>query len=572
MTAADDLAVQSSGWARHVPGLSLLRHYNRSWIRPDIVAGLILAAILVPQGMAYAELAGLPAVTGLYTTVACLVGYAIMGPSRILVLGPDSAVSPLILAAILPLLAGSNDPATAIALAGILALMVGAIEIGLGLAKLGFVADLLSKEVQVGYMNGLGITIIVGQLPKLCGFSTDAEGFVNQVKAFASNIDETNRTTLLVGVAALVLLLVLPRVSKKLPAILVVIVGSTLVSAVFDLSADGVKTVGALPQGFPSPALPWTKLSDVGPLLIAAVGITIVSLTDTIATSTSFAARRGDEVSPDQEMIGVGTSNLAAGLFQGFAVSSSASRTAVAEQSGAKSQVTGLVGAGAVVLLLLFLNSLLADLPQTVLAAVVIAAALSLIDPAALRRYWKVRRSALVLSVVTSASVILLGVIAGIVVAIGLSILLFFRRNWWPYGEVLGRAPSGNWHSVRDRETARQVPGVVVFRWEAPLFFANVGIFRDQLRSLARDESVEWIVLQCEAVTDIDITAADMLEQLSRQLDQQGVELAFVELRARLREQMRQYGLFKTLDREQIYSSVDAAIAAFANERDETSD
>jgi MFS superfamily sulfate permease-like transporter len=297
-----------------------------------------------------------------------------------------------------------------------------------------------------------------------------------------------------------------------------------------------------------------------------------VSLTDTIATSTSFAARRGDEVSPDQEMIGVGTSNLAAGLFQGFAVSSSASRTAVAEQSGAKSQVTGLVGAGAVVLLLLFLNSLLADLPQTVLAAVVIAAAVSLIDPAALRRYWKVRRSALVLSVVTSASVILLGVIAGIVVAIGLSILLFFRRNWWPYGEVLGRAPSGNWHSVRDRETARQVPGVVVFRWEAPLFFANVGIFRDQLRSLARDESVEWIVLQCEAVTDIDITAADMLEQLSRQLDQQGVELAFVELRARLREQMRQYGLFKTLDREQIYSSVDAAIAAFANERDETSD
>jgi high affinity sulfate transporter 1 len=536
------------------------------------VAGLILAAILVPQGMAYAELAGLPAVTGLYTTVACLVGYAIMGPSRILVLGPDSAVSPLILAAILPLMAGANDPATAIALAGMLALLVGAIEIGLGLAKLGFVADLLSKEVQVGYMNGLGITIVVGQLPKLFGFSTDAEGFVNQVKAFVANIDETNRATLVVGLTSLVLLLVLPRVSKKLPAILVVIVGSTLASAILDLSADGVKTVGALPQGLPRPALPWTSLSDVGPLLIAAVGITIVSLTDTIATSTSFAARRGDEVSPDQEMIGVGTSNIAAGLFQGFAVSSSASRTAVAEQSGAKSQVTGLVGAGAVVLLLLFLNSLLADLPQTVLAAVVISAAYSLIDVVALRRYWKVRRSALVLSLVTSLSVILLGVIAGIVVAIGLSILLFFRRNWWPHGEVLGRAPSGNWHAVRDQETAEQMPGIVVFRWEAPLFFANVGIFREQVRSLARDKDVEWIVLQCEAVTDIDITAADMLEQLSRQLDQQGIELAFVELRARLREQIRQYGLFQTLDREQLYSSIDAAMAAIANERGETSD
>jgi high affinity sulfate transporter 1 len=481
-------------------------------------------------------------------------------------------VSPLILAAILPLMAGVNDPATAIALAGMLTLMVGAIEIGLGLAKLGFVADLLSKEVQVGYMNGLGVTIIVSQLPKLCGFSTDAEGFVNQVKAFVSNIDQTNLTTLAVGVTALVLLLVLPRVSRKLPAILVVIVGSTVVSAILDLSADGVKTVGSLPQGLPSPALPWTQLSDLGPLLIAAVGITIVSLTDTIATSTSFAARRGDEVSPDQEMIGVGTSNIAAGLFQGFAVSSSASRTAVAQQSGAKSQVTGLVGAGAVVLLLVFFNSLLADLPQTVLAAVVITAALSLIDLPALRRYWKVRRSALVLSLVTSASVIFLGVIAGIVVAIGLSILLFFRRNWWPHGEVLGRAPSGNWHSVRDREAAQQVPGVVVFRWEAPLFFANVGIFRDQVRSLARDESIEWVVLQCEAVTDIDITAADMLEQLSRQLDQQGVELAFVELRARLREQMREYGLFQTLDRDQLYSSLDAALAAIANERGRTSD
>jgi high affinity sulfate transporter 1 len=558
----NEAASRPTGLARHVPGLALLRSYKRPWIRYDLAAGLILAAILVPQGMAYAELAGLTAVTGLYTTVACLVGYAIMGPSRILVLGPDSAVSPLILAATLPLLGASKDPGTAIALAGMLALMVGAIEIGLGVAKLGFVADLLSKEVQVGYMNGLGITIIVGQLPKLFGFSTDAEGFVNQVKAFVTDLDETNRTTLVLGLTTLLVLLVLPRVTTKLPAILVAIVGATLASTVFDLSAQGVVTVGALPQGLPTPVFPWTHLSDVRPLLVAAVGITIVSLTDTIATSASFSARRGEEVSPDQEMIGVGTANIAAGLFQGFAVSSSASRTAVAEQSRAKSQVTGLVGAGTVVLLLLFLNSLLADLPQTALAAVVMAAASSLIDVRALPRYWRVRRSALVLSVVASLSVILLGVIEGIVVAIALSILLFFRRSWWPRGEVLGRAPSGNWHAVRDREAAQQVPGVVVFRWEAPLFFANVGIFRRQVRSLTRDDNVEWIVLQCEAVTDIDVTAADMLEALTSELEKQGVHLAFVELRARLREQLHRYGLFHTLDRDQLYSSVDAAIAA----------
>jgi high affinity sulfate transporter 1 len=553
--------------SERVPGLALLRHYKRSWIRSDLVAGLILAAILVPQGMAYAELAGLPAVTGLYTTVACLVGYAIMGPSRILVLGPDSAVSPLILAATLPLLGASGDPATAIALAGMLALLVGAIEIGLGVAKLGFVADLLSKEVQVGYMNGLGITIIVSQLPKLCGFSTDAEGFFEQIGAFLTNLDETNRITLALGATTLLVLLVLPRVSRKLPAILVAIVGATVVSAAFDLSARGVSTVGSLPQGLPTPVLPWTQLSDVGPLLIAAIGITIVSLTDTIATSTSFSARRGEEVDPDQEMIGVGTANLAAGLFQGFAVSSSASRTAVAEQSKAKSQVTGLVGAGAVILLLLFLNSLLADLPQTVLAAVIMAAALSLIDVPVLRRYWAVRRSALVLSVVASASVIIFGVIQGIVAAISLSILLFFRRNWWPHGEVLGRVPSGGWHAVRDQAAAVQVPGIVVFRWEAPLFFANVGIFRRQVRSLAHDESVEWIVLQCEAVTDIDVTAADMIEQLSAELRKRGVHLTFVEMRTRLSEQMRRYGLLRAVDQNHLYGSIDDAVAAIENSR-----
>ncbi|MBC7559208.1 MAG: SulP family inorganic anion transporter [Dermatophilaceae bacterium] len=567
MSAGQEVAGTPSRFARHVPGLTLLRHYQRSWIQPDLAAGLILAAILVPQGMAYAELAGLPAVTGLYTTVACLVGYAIMGPSRTLVLGPDSAVSPLILAATLPLLGASGDPATAIALAGMLALLVGAIEIGLGVAKLGFVADLLSKEVQVGYLNGLGITIIVSQLPKLCGFSTDAEGFFAQTGAFVSDLDTANGITLALGATTLLVLQVLPRMSQKLPAILVAIVGATVVSAVFDLTAQGVSRVGALPQGLPRPVLPWTQLSDLGPLLIAAVGITIVSLTDTIATSTSFAARLGEEVDPDQEMIGVGTANLAAGLFQGFAVSSSASRTAVAEQSKSKSQLTSLVGAAVVVLLLLFFSSLLADLPQTVLAAVIMAAALSLIDVPVLRHYWQVRRSALVLSVVASLAVIVLGVINGIVVAISLSILLFFRRQWWPHGEVLGRTPSGVWHALHDREEAREVPGVVVFRWEAPLSFANVGIFRQQMRSLARRDGVEWIVLQCEAVTDIDVTAADMLEQLTAELRSRGVHLVLAEMRTRLSEQMRRYGLLRTVDKDHLYTSIEAAVTAIQGSR-----
>ncbi len=544
----------------YVPGLRAVRTYERSWLSADVVAGLVLAAILVPQGMAYAELAGLPPVTGLYTTVACLIGYAIFGPSRVLVLGPDSSISPLILAAITPLLVGS-DPAAAIALAGMLAIMVGLIEVGLGLGRLGFVADLLSTEVQVGYMNGLGITIIVGQLPKLFGFSTDADSFFEELNAFVSGLDETDATTLVVGLCVLVVLLVLPHFTKRVPAVLVAVVGATLVSAVLDLAADGVTTVGALPQGVPSPELPWTQVSDLGPLLVAAAGITLVSLTDTIATATSFAARRGDEVEPNQEMIGMGAANITAGLFQGFAVSTSGSRTAVAEQSGARSQLTGVVGAGLVVVLLLFLNSLLADLPQTALAAVVITAALSLMDLRVLRRYLRVRKSALVLSLVATAGVVFFGVLQGIVVAIVLAILMFFRRNWWPHGAVLGQVPGlRGWHSVDGHDDAVQIPGVVVYRWEAPLFFANAGEFRQQVRHLAREQQPSWIVLQCEAITDIDVTAADMLRQLDDELNAQGIHLAFAELRSRLQEQALRYGLLETLDHDHFYPTLTMAL------------
>ena len=544
------------------------RTYERGWLRFDLVAGIVLAAILVPQGMAYAELAGLPPVTGLYTTIACLVAYAIFGPSRVLVLGPDSSVSPLILASITPLVV-VGDPGSAIVLAGMLAVLVGLIEIGLGVAKLGFVADLLSSEVRVGYMNGLAVTIIVGQLPKLFGFSTDADGFVDELKAFWNGLDQTNRTTLITGLAVLLVLLVLPRITTRIPAVLVAIVGVTVVSALLGLADEGVKTVGTLPQGFPTPSLPWTSASDALALMVGAVGITMVSLTDTIATASSFAARRGDEVDANAEMIGVGASNIAAGFFQGFAVSVSSSRTAVADQSGARTQLTGLVGAGLVALLLLVFNGLLADLPQTALAAVVIVAALSLADLPALARFARLRRSSLVLSLVASAGVIFLGVLQGIVVAIVLAILLFFRRNWWPHGTVLAEVPElGGWHAVSVHPEGRQVDGIVVFRWEAPLFFANACQFRDQVRALVRDSSPAYVVLQCEAVTDIDVTAAEVLKDLDEELNAKGVHLAFVELRDRLADLIVRYDLDATLQAEHFYASVEEAVAALASERD----
>ena len=339
------------------------------------------------------------------------------------------------------------------------------------------------------------------------------------------------------------------------------VVGATVASAVFDLAASNVTTVGVLPRGVPAPSLPFTSWSDVVPLLVGAVGITMVSLADTIATSSSFAARHNEEVDANQEMVGIGTANIAAGFFQGFAVSVSGSRTAVADQAGAKSQVTGLVGAGLVAALLLFLNGLLADLPQTALAAVVITAALSLMDLGSLRRYASIRPSSLVISLVAAAGVILLGVLQGIVVAIVLAVLLFFRRNWWPHGAVLGEVPElGGWHSVTEHPSATQLPDIVVFRWEAPLFFANAGQFRDQVRRLVREQHPGWVVLQCEAVTDIDITAAEVLRDLDEELNAAGVHLAFVEMRDRLQSLVKRYGLHTTLDQEHFYPSLDRAL------------
>ena len=488
--------------------------------------------------MAYAELAGLPAVTGLYTTIACLVGYAIFGPSRVLVLGPDSSVSPLIFAAIVPLLAG-GDPATAIALAGMLALFVGLIEIGLGLGKLGFVADLLSKEVQVGYMNGLGITIIVGQLPKLFGFSTDADSFIDEVRGVlrTASTRPTRRRWSSASPASSSCS-VLPRLTRRVPAVLVAVVGATIVSAVLGLAEQGVKTVGALPQGVPTPAFPWTSISDVGPLLIAAVGITLVSLTDTIATSTSFAARRGDEVEPDQEMIGMGAANIAAGFFQGFAVSTSGSRTAVAEQSGAKSQVTGLVGAGLVAVLLLFLNGLLADLPA---------------DDAGRRGH---RRRPLADGPRHPAAA-----------TSGCARARSRSRSSPPSASCCsaccGGSPSpSSWRSccssgatggptapcsARSRACR---DGTASTRTRTPASSRASSCTAGRPRSSSptpassasrsgascASSQPSWVVLQCEAITDIDVTAAEMLEQLDKELNAAGVHLAFAELRDRLQD------------------------------------
>jgi len=549
------------------PGLRLLSSYRRSWLSKDLVAGLVLTALLVPQGMAYAELAGLPPITGLYTSILCLVGYAIFGPSRVLVLGPDSSLGPMIAATIIPIVGANGDPQRAIALASVLALLVGVMTVLAGVAKLGFVADLLSKPTQIGYLNGLALTILVSQLPKLFGFSVDADGLIPEAAGFANGLanGDTVAAALAIGLLGLVLILLLQRLVPKVPAVLVAVVVSILAANAFNLADHGVSLVGPLPQGFPPLTLPSVALSDMALLVAGAVGIAVVSLTDTISTASAFAARAGQEVDGDREMIGIGAANIAAGFFQGFPVSTSGSRTAVAEQAGARSQVTGLVGALAITLMLLLAPGLLRNLPQPTLAAVVITASLSLADIPGTVRLWRQRRTEFTLSMAGFAGVALLGVLPGIAIAVALSIGNVFRRVWWPYQAVLGRAADvPGYHDVRSYPDAEQLPGCVLFRFDAPLFFANARTFRDQVRRLARSEPPpKWIVVAAEPITDVDTTAADMLEDLDEGLNAQGISLVFAELKDPVRQKIERYELTRTIDPTHFFPTLGAAVAAF---------
>jgi high affinity sulfate transporter 1 len=547
-----------------------LSSFRREWLVKDIVAGTVLTTLLVPQGMAYAELAGLPPITGLYTSILCLLGYAVFGPSRLLVLGPDSSLGPMIAATILPLAGAGGDPKRAIALASMLALMVGAIMVLGAVAKLGFIADLISKPTMIGYMNGLALTILVGQLPKLFGFKVDADGFLGELAGFVKGLADGKAVaaSAAVGIAGIALILVLQRWLPKIPAVLVAVVLAIIATSVFDLAKHGVSLVGVLPKGFPPLTIPDVRLSDLGPLAAGAVGIALVSLADTISTASAFAARTGQEIDGNGEMIGIGAANLAAGLFQGFPVSTSGSRTAVAERSGSKTQLTGVTGAALIILMIVFVPGLFRNLPQPVLAAVVITASLSLADIPGTVRLWRQRRVEFMLSIAAFLSVVLLGVLPGIGIAVGLSILNVFRRAWWPYETVLGRVDGlEGYHDRRSYPASTQLPGLVIYRFDAPLFFANAKTFRDEVLRLAKaDPPPKWILIAAEPVTDVDTTASDILEDLDETLNGRGISLVFAELKDPVRAKIERYGLTRTIDPSHFFPTIGAAIAAFRAE------
>ncbi len=555
---------------RWVPGLQVISSYRRQWLLKDVIAGVVLTTLLVPQGMAYAELAGLPPITGLYTSILCLLGYAAFGPSRILVLGPDSSLGPMIAATILPLMAAKGDAKRAVALASVLAIMVAAIMILAAVAKLGFIADLISKPTMIGYMNGLALTILIGQLPKLLGFKVEADNLIQEITGFVKGLANGDAVlaAATVGIAAVVLIVVLQRWLPKVPAVLIAVVLAIAATTVFHLADHGVSLVGVLPKGFPPLTIPSVRLSDLGPLFAGALGIALVSLADTISTASAFAARTGQEVRGNGEMIGIGAANLAAGLFQGFPVSTSGSRTAVAERSGAKTQLAGVTGAALIILMIILVPGLFRNLPQPALAAVVITAALSLADIPATVRLWRQRKAEFLLSITAFLGVALLGVLPGIVIAVVLSILNVFRRAWRPYATVLGRVEGvEGYHDIHFYPEAEHLPGLVIYRFDGPLFFANATRFRDEIRRLAQAEpKPSWILIAAEPVTDVDTTAADMLTELDEALNAQGISLVFAELKDPVRAKIERYGLTRTIDPHHFFPTITAATAAFRDE------
>ena len=526
------------------------------------MAGVVLAALLVPQGMAYAQLAGVPPVTGLYATLVPLVVYFLLGPSRILILGPDSAVAPLVAAAIIPL-AAAGDASARIALAGLLAIVVGSIMLAGGLARFGFVTELLSLPVRLGYLMGIAVTVIVAQLPKLFGFSVDTENLLRGVRDFVTGLDQTNATALAIGVASLALIVGLRRVAPKVPGVFFAVVGATAAVAVLGL-ADQVPVVGDVPAGLPAFGLPDVSFEDFKTLIPAAVGIAFVAFTDTSVLSRSYAGRLQEEVDQNRELAVLGVANVATGFFQGFPISSSSSRTAVAEDIGARSQVTGLVGAAVLALLLLLGTGLVHDLPQSTLAAIVIVAVLGLIDIVGARRLYDWRRSEFTLAMVAFAGVAVLGVLWGVGVAIAVSLLNFIRRAWHPHDAVLGRVDNlKGYHDTERYPDARHIPGLVLYRFDAPLFFANADYFRERVRALARRGEVSWIVVAAEPITDIDVTAGETLGDLNDELHAVGIELAFAELKDPVRDRLRRYGIEAAVGTDRFFPTLGVAVATY---------
>jgi len=544
-----------------LPVLTSLRGYERAWLPRDLTAGVLIVALAIPLSMGMAELAGMPPVAGLYSCILPLVAYALLGSSRQLVVALDASTAAMLAAAVAPLAGG--DPLRYAALAGGLTLLVGAVLLVAGVARLGLIADFLSEPVLLGYQAGLALVVVASQLPRLLGLTVEADATLQRYLEIARGLGDVRPAAAVVGLASLAIVILVRRWRPTVPGALIALVAGALVVAVFGLDERGVDVLGRLPSGLPDLAVPDVSFADLQELLPAAAAIALVAAADTLVSSRAFAVRGGYEVNANTDLVGLGAANVASAVSGGITASASAARTAVAESVGSRSQVAGLTAAGLMAAVLLFLTGPLAYVPVATLAAIVIAAVLRLIEPRTLRTLWRVRRVEFGIALAAAAGVVAIGVLEGVVIAMGLSLLDFLWRTSRPRDAVLGRLPGrAGYHDVARSRGAETVPGVLVYRFGAPLFYANAERFRGRLRTLVRrDGDVRLVVVDASTIPDMDVTAGRMLGELQEELAGRGVRLVVAEALHDVRALLVGDELKVDFTEEDMYDTVDDAVA-----------
>ena len=554
-------ALQRLRTSNPFPIVSWLPAYDRSWLRPDILAGLTVWALLVPEAMAYASMAGLPPEAGLYAALPPLVLYAVFGTSRHVTVGPSSAVAVMAGATVAPLAAGDGE--RFIALAAGLALLVGGILFAAGIARLGFVSEFMARPVLAGFITGLALIIGLGQADKLFGVHAEGDNFFLELVDLLSKLSQAHFETMLVGGGCVVLLFGLKRYAPKAPAALITVVLGILAVALFDLDARGVQITGDIPAGLPPIEIPDVSIADFRDLLPGAFAIALVAYAESIAGMRSFATKHHYDVDPNQELIALGISNAGAGLSRGFAVDVSLSRSSVADEAGAKTQVAGLVNAALIFITILALTPLFHDLPEAALGAVVIAAVAHLIDLEEFKRLFRVRKVDFWLAVLCMVGVLTVDVLPGLIIAVVVSLLVLVYRASRPHTAQLGRtAGDDTYRDIERYPEAETVAGLVIFRFDSELFFANANFFKDRVRQLVAtsEPPARALLIDAEAIYDLDTTAADTLEELRSELASTGVELLMARVHGPVRDMLRRSGLEESIGPARIHATVRAGV------------
>lgn len=548
-----------------IPGLRVARNYQPAWLSSDLRGGLSVAAVAIPTGIAYAQLVGVPPVVGLYASIIPPVAYAFFGSSRQLIVGPDSATCAMLAAAVIPLAAG--DPTRTTSLTVVLTLMVALMSIVAGLARIGFIANFLSKPILTGFLNGIALSIIIGQMGKLLGFPLQPGGFFRQVYYLVTHLQLTHLATAILGLSVFALLRLMKRFVPRIPAPLVAVAISIAAVYFFDLAGRGIAVIGAVPAGFPAPTIPSVSGHDIASLSLNAVGIVLISFCSAMLTARSFAARNHYEIDANRDLIALGVANITAGLSQGFAISGADSRTAINDAAGSKTQFAGVFAAGAMALVLLFLTKPLAFLPSTTLAAVLISAAIGLMDLGAFRRLYRISHAEFRHALVALLGIITLGVLPGVLIAIGLSILRLLALASQPPDATLGQiAGKTGFHPINESDGATPIPGVVIYRFEGAILFFNADYFKRRMRAATSSETgdPQLVVFDAEGVNLMDSTGADALEEIRTGLAGRNITFALARPRRRFRTMLDGTGLTDRIGSNRIYSSIGEAVTAAA--------